>query len=269
MHPKLSERIRRIADDTSHGGSWLAREAVETVVEASDLGEDPVEVGRALVSARPAMGAIAGAVGRVLAAGRSPAQLVEEANALIAGRDRAAKAIAVLLQGRIRGVVMTHSASSTVREALLHFRPERVICTVSEPVGEGRSFSDELREAGLAVDLVADEDAPRTVVTADVLLLGADTVFRDGTLVNKVGTQELAREAAGLGVPVLVACEVIKLAPTEAPEAAEEHTDITPPQLIDNFVTEEGVFPPEEITSLVDRTPFLVEGYGLLSRARR
>jgi hypothetical protein len=37
--------------------------------------------------------------------------------------------------------------------------------------------------------------------------------------------------------------------------------------LIAEIVTEEGVFRPEEIAALVDRTPFLLEGYSLLYAA--
>jgi hypothetical protein len=44
----------------------------------------------------------------------------------------------------------------------------------------------------------------------------------------------------------------------------EERFDLTPPHLLDTFVTEEGVFAAEEIAVLIDRTPFLREGYSLL-----
>lgn len=264
MNAQLQARIGRIADDTAHGGSWLARQAVETIAEASQQGEDVHEVAEELVKARPAFGAIAGAVGRLLACARTQDQLLEEANALISGRDRAAKAIAVLLQGQIEGTVMTHSASTTVREALHYGRPGKVICTTSEPVGEGRKFAEELEAAGLNVELVTDDDAPRSVRSADLLLLGADTVYADGTLLNKVGTSELADAADAAGVPVLVAGEVIKFVPTDPPDEPEAQTDLTHYELIDLFVTEEGEFTPEDVASLIDRTPFLVEGYELL-----
>jgi translation initiation factor 2B subunit (eIF-2B alpha/beta/delta family) len=267
VQQKLAERIERIASDDAHGASWLAREAVEAVIEAVELGQDPIELGRRLVAARPAMGAIAGALGRVLAAGQTPEQIVEEAHALVAARDRASKAIAVLLVPYLEteGVVMTHSASATVHEALLHTPPARVVCTTSEPGGEGREFAEELRAAGLTVEIVDDSDGPHAVETVTLLLVGADTVFRDGSLVNKVGTTGLAKAAKKANVPVVVACEVIKLAPVEPREPGEDRFDLTPPELIDRFVTEEGVFPPEEIPALLDRTPFLREGYKLLS----
>ena len=265
MHAQIAERVERVAQDDLHGASWLAKEAVEAVVLAIDLGEDPVEVGRELVAARPAMAAIPGALGRVLASGRTPEQIVEEAHALVAARERAAKAIAVLLQPYLQGVVMTHSASGTVREALEHTPPDKVICTVSEPVGEGRGLVEDLRAANISADLVADEDGPRAAKTVDLLLIGADTVFRDGSLINKVGTNDLTKAAKEAGKPVLVACEVIKVAPAEPREPGEERFDLTPPEQIDSYVTEEGIFRPDEIAVLIDQTPFLRVGYELLS----
>ena len=265
MHADLVARMERIAADDRHGASWLGKEAVGTLVEAVRLGEDPLQTARALVRARPAIGAIAGALGRVLVAGRTPEQLVEEANAVLGSRERAAATIAVVLSEELAGkVVMTHSASATAREALIHGNPQRVVCTVSDPVGEGRAFSEELEEAGLATELVADEDAERAVATVGLLLLGADTVFRDGSLVNKIKTKGLTKAAKDAGVPVVVACEVLKLAPDDPYEPDEERVDLTPPEQIDRYVTEEGVCAPDEIAALVDRTPFLREGYELL-----
>jgi translation initiation factor 2B subunit (eIF-2B alpha/beta/delta family) len=264
---KLAERLERVATDDTHGASWLAVEAVEAVADAVELGEDPFELGRRLVRARPTMGAIAGALGRVLAAGRTPEQIVEEARALVAARERASKAIAVLLRPYLEDqrAVMTHSASATVREALLYTPPERVVCTVSEPVGEGRGLVEDLRTAGLTADLVDDPDAEHAVTTSSLLLLGADTVFRDGSLVNKVGTSGLAEAAKQAGVPVVVACEVMKVSPAEARDPDEERFDLTPAEDIDRFVTEEGDFAPNDIAALIDRTPFLRDGHRLLS----
>jgi translation initiation factor 2B subunit (eIF-2B alpha/beta/delta family) len=261
----LAARVERIAADELHGSSWLAREAVAAVVEAAQRGEDPLALARELVRARPDIGAIAGALGRVLVAGRTPEQLVEEADAVIGSRERAAKAIAVLIREELEDrVVMTHSASATAREALLHAGPARVVCTVSDPVGEGRAFAEELAAAGLTTEVVADDDAEHAVRTVGILLLGADTVFRDGSLLNKVGTASLAKAAAKANVPVIVASEVLKVAPADPRRPDEERVDLTPPSRITRYATEEGVFAPDEIAALVDRTPFLAEGYELL-----
>jgi translation initiation factor 2B subunit (eIF-2B alpha/beta/delta family) len=283
----LGERIEELRSDRQHGGSWMARRAVEALAEVAEqsaasseaLLANLVSAGRELAESRPGVGAVAGAVGRLLAAASGNAQLDidqfrqlvrEEAESLVDGRRRAAAAIAIQLRERLEdAVVLTHSASATVREALLLTPPERVICTVSSPQDEGRPFSEELREAGLEVELVEDDQAPEQLEWASLLLVGADTVFRCGTVSNKAGTHALAEAAAIQGVPAVVACEVIKLAPMDADDADLEHGlfDLTPPELIDRVVTEEGAYLAEEICALVDRTPFLQDGYGLLRRS--
>jgi translation initiation factor 2B subunit (eIF-2B alpha/beta/delta family) len=280
----LGERVEELRRDRNHGGSWMARRAVEALVHVAEhearSGEELLErlvgAGKELAWSRPGIGAVAGAVGRLLAAAKreahlAPDQLRElvraEAEALLEGRRRASASIAIQLNERLTdAVVLTHSASATVREALLRTPPERVICTVSSPQEEGRAFADELREAGLEVELVDDTVAPRQLEWATLLLLGADTVFHCGTLYNKGGTRDLAEAAADEGVPTVVACEVMKLAPIEAADlpGLDDDRDLTPPVLIDCIVTEEGSFLAEEIAALVDRTPFLREGYSLL-----
>ena len=267
----------------------MAERALDTLVEeaaaeAADTDELLVrlhEAGRRLAESRRDAGAVAGAIGRVLAAAHGQRHLsadelrhvvTEEARAICDARRRAAYAIAIQLAPRLADAeVMTHSASATVREALQHTPPKRVICTVSRPREEGRTFADELREAGLEVELVKDEEAAAALERVALLLLGADTVYRDGTLINKVGTYPLAKAAHELGVAVAVALEVLKLSPhgsAEARDLAEDGTrDFTPAELIGQLVTEEGVFEPDDVAALIDRTPFLREGYELLRSA--
>src|SRR5580765_7747644 len=283
----LGERVAELRADREHGASWMARRAVEalaeTAMEPAASGEELltrlVVAGRELSDSRPGVGAIAGAVGRLLAAASANVQLEvadlqqlvgEEAKSLVNGRERAGASIAIQLRERLEdAVVLTHSASATVREALLRTPPAHVICTASSPQDEGRAFAEELRSNGLEVELVDDDDAPARLEWASLLLLGADTVFHDGTLCNKTGTRVLAEAAAGDSVPVVVACEVIKLAPMDAgdaPPLTAEEFELTPPALIDSVVTEEGTVSPDEIGALVDRTPFLREGYALLRK---
>jgi translation initiation factor 2B subunit (eIF-2B alpha/beta/delta family) len=248
------------------------------VADGEQLCARLLAAGRELAESRPSVGAIAGAVGRLLAAAHRNGHLEvadlrrlidEEARALMDARRRAAASIAIQLRDRLTdAIVLTHSASATVREALLHTPPEKVICTVSYPIEEGRAFAEKLRRSGLNAELVEDEDAPTRLDEISLFLVGADTVFRDGTLCNKIGTAVLADAAAAERVPTVVAAEVIKLAPIDAsdvpPPDAEALFDLTPAELIDEIVTEEGAHPIEEVPALVDRTPFLREGYALL-----
>jgi translation initiation factor 2B subunit (eIF-2B alpha/beta/delta family) len=268
MNAALEEHLLELRDDRSHGASWMARRALEALLEAVEAGEDPLATARTLAAARPCMGAVVGALGRVIATGQTPNQAIAEARALLGSRDRAAKAIAVLMRPSMEGTIMTHSASATVREACLYTPPERLICTTSEPGGEGARLADELGAAGLVVTLVEDGKAPEALREAQLLLLGADTVFRDGAFYNKVGTLVLARAAKELGIRVFVASEIFKLAPFDPQPPEEDTFELIPAELVDLIVTDEGVFPTGEVSALVDRTPYLHRGYALLCGRR-
>jgi translation initiation factor 2B subunit (eIF-2B alpha/beta/delta family) len=270
----------------------MARQAVETLAEMAAEQEVATceealdalrDAGRRLAAARPGVGAIAGAVGRLLASGRYESHLdpeilrrvlEEEALALTEGRIRAPASIAIQLRERLEGAtVMPHSASATVREAIAHTPPAKVICTVSRPVEEGRAFAEDLRQEGLEVELVEDSEAPERISETSLFLIGADTVFSDGAVCNKVGTIPIARAAAADGIDIVVAAEVVKLAPVvgaQAPDLADferELFEMIPGDLVTEFVTEEGVFRPDALGTLVDRVPFLREGYELVAPA--
>ncbi|HEX2292792.1 MAG TPA: hypothetical protein VHH55_05720 [Gaiellaceae bacterium] len=286
---KLDRRIAELRDDRRHGASWMARRAVEALDELAaehrgDCDQMLSELraaGRRLAAARPGVGAVAGAVGRLLAAVQyeshlEPADLRrvlhEEAVALTEGRMRAPASIAIQLRERVAGaMILTHSNSATVREALKHDGPAKVLCTVSSPVEEGRTLFEELAAEGIDAELVEDAEAPGRAGQVDLLLLGADTVFRDGVICNKIGTVPLARAAAGAGIPVVVAAELVKLVPVpgaQAPDLAHferELFELIPAELISEIATEEGISPADEIGVVAGRVPFLREGYELVA----
>ena len=97
-----------------------------------------------------------------------------------------------------------------------------------------------------------------------MLLLGADTVFRDGSLLNKVHTDPLTKAATKAGVPVIVACEVLKLAPDDPVEPDEDRVDLDAASTDQTrHVTEGGPDALDQIGVLVHHTaaPFFAQGY--------
>jgi translation initiation factor eIF-2B subunit delta len=281
----LTDAVEELRSDRIHGGSWMARRAVEALLEVNaepatstpDLQERLLDAGRILATARPAMGAITHAVGRLVASAQTASHLAaedlqrlvfEEANGLIASRERAAASIAVHLGPSLRdAMVLTHSSSATVREAVRYTPPARLFCTVSAPSEEGRQLAEDLGTEGLEVELVEDDDVDRVLETVSLVLVGADTVYEDGSIKNKIGTRPLAEAAQRRAIRTLVACEVLKLAPVPSPAVEDEPElrDTTPSELVDEIVTEEGPIAPEDVKSLIERTPFLRDGYRLLS----
>ena len=100
------------------------------------------------------------------------------------------------------------------------------------------------------------------------MVLGADSVRADGSVVNKVGSYPLAVTASSLGVPVYVLCETLKIAAPSFPLTLEEmepgellpepvagitvrniYFDRTPAEYISGVVTEEGVLDVEAIAA--------------------
>jgi translation initiation factor 2B subunit (eIF-2B alpha/beta/delta family) len=142
----------------------------------------------------------------------------------------------------------------------------RLFCTVSAPFEEGRGLARDLRTEGLEVEVVEDNDIGRALQTASLVLVGADTVYDDGSIKNKIGTRLLAEAAQRTGVRTFVCCELLKLSPVPPPTVEDEPElrDTTPPELVDEIFTEEGSVQPDQVRSLIERTPFLRDGHRLL-----
>jgi ribose 1,5-bisphosphate isomerase len=185
-------------------------------------------------------------------------------------------------------VVMTHchstDALSCVKAALDQGKHVEAVVKETRPRKQGHITAEQLREWGVPVTLVVDNAAHRYLERVDHVLVGADSIAADGSVVNKVGTSGLAVNARDRGVPIMVAAQTIKLHPgtltghtveienrdeTEVlsdadrdritdgdpddPEFVVENPafDVTPPRYVDAIVTEHGQFPPESVVTLM------------------
>lgn len=113
-----------------------------------------------------------------------------------------------------RATVLTYSRSSTVLAALLAARRrlERVILAEGRPLYEGRALAEHLAAQGIAVTLVIDAALREHVAAADLLVVGADTVF-ERAYSNKVGTRLLQEQARTSGKPFYVLTDTGKFLP--------------------------------------------------------
>ena len=145
-----------------------------------------------------------------------------------------------------RARVLTISRSSTVYQALLgpsrSRRPREVIVLESRPGGEGRLLARDLRRSGVTARLVPDTEGPRWVREVDRVLIGADTIYADGSVVHKVGTRPLALAAHRHGVPVIVVSGLSKaVARRRAAHRLPPLFDVTPARAITEYWTDHGV----------------------------
>jgi ADP-ribose pyrophosphatase YjhB (NUDIX family) len=197
-----------LSRDRIHGASFIGRQAIELLSttclasEAEDqdaLFSDLMLVALKLRKAQPGMANVWNLVGnflylvdrernktssvaelkkRSMTIGEEIMQTAKEAS-----EDAARSAARVLPE---RGHVLTHSYSSTVLRSLelsvKSGKSVKVYATESYPGMEGKQFAQELIRLGIPVKLVADSAVDSIMSNIDFVLVGADSVLRDGSL---------------------------------------------------------------------------------------
>ena len=246
-------RLSAIAEDRSHGAAELACQCLDLMADSARLTPVPQ------TEAGPAMAALYRRLGEQaeqLAASRpsmTPIQtlllrwqerLAElPATTLVEARCQAAEAAQGLAEesraalGKVAAqarsligagqTLLTHSLSSTVL-AVFRSLPAahvRAIVTESRPLYEGRRLAARLSDWGIPTSLITDAQLGLFVPQADMVLIGADSILADGSVINKAGTYGLALVAHDQGVPVYVCAESCKRRPAQLPEPALEEMD--------------------------------------------
>jgi ribose 1,5-bisphosphate isomerase len=279
------ERVRptleSVGADTTSGSATISRRALEvlrdeaTLLAAENGGWETIAgVAADLRAARDAMAVVRVRIDRAMAAAserKRPGAAREFAHdglkrAFHADRDTAERA-AEAIEGR---TVFTLSRSGTVERALELGSPESVHVALSRPGGEGKPLAKTLADRGQDVTLYTDTSIPRAVETADIVLVGVDTIGATGAVVNKVGTRAAALAAERFTVPMTVAAATAKISPepvgapletdsevTDATTAAlrtvDPHFERTESELIDRVLTEKGALDGTEIGAVADR----------------
>ncbi len=115
--------------------------------------------------------------------------------------------------------VMTHCHSSLVTGILLEAKKQgknfKVINTETQPRLQGRKTAIKLMKANIEIIHVVDS-AMRWAVRhyqVDLILIGADSITSEGTIINKIGSRLLALVAHEEHVPFYVASPLLKYNP--------------------------------------------------------
>ena len=162
----------------------------------------------------------------------------------------------------------------TFREASCQGKRFRVLVTESRPNNDGLITATQLAQEGIPVEISIDAGIGELVPRADIMLVGAEGVMTDGSVVCKVGTYLAALVANAHGVPVYVIVDSMKLSLTSIlglPMRLEPIQEIdlydttcsgrarvighlfdqTPPELINGLVTERGILHPKDCVALM------------------
>ncbi|MFB6244447.1 MAG: ribose 1,5-bisphosphate isomerase [Halobaculum sp.] len=298
LHPELLDTAAQIASMEIRGAATIAgaaAEALATQARASEV-TDPAAferqqrvAGRRLYDTRPTAVSLPNALRYVLdrMAGDSVAELrdsvVTAAAAFTDRLDRAQTDLGEIGANRLRDGdrIMTHchstDALSCVEAAVEQGKELTAVVKETRPRNQGHITAEQLRELGVPVTLIVDSAARRYLDEVDHVLVGADSIAADGSVINKIGTSGLAVNARERGVPIMVAAQTIKLHPEtltgqtveiemrSESEVIDDETraelgevtvrnpafDVTPARHVDAIVTESGQFPPESIVTLM------------------
>ncbi|MFB6114291.1 MAG: NUDIX domain-containing protein [Halodesulfurarchaeum sp.] len=236
-YDRVRPGVDSVAADTEHGSAVISIRALEVLRDeaglagARDGNWSSVEsTAIELLEARPEMAAVANRVHRVMYRGADQETPEAVHDAAIAVLDEAlhadesaAERAADVISGKR---VVTLSRSGTVEMALRSGNPAHVVVAASRPGGEGIGVAETLYEAGLAVSLTSDANLPAVIRRADVVLVGADTVFRDGDVRNKVGTTSAMLAGEYHGTDRYVVCAQDKIHPADDPPDSPTDTAV-------------------------------------------
>jgi methylthioribose-1-phosphate isomerase len=251
------------------------------VALASVRGEDVGEAARRLIATRPTAVNLAWGVSRAAGAPDPVAEAVRIADEDVARNRAIGAHGSALVDDGARVMTHCNAGSlacvgygtaiGVIRAAHESGRAVSVWVPETRPVLQGaRLTAWELDRLGIAHRLVADAMAASLMAAREVdcVVVGADRIAANGDVVNKIGTYALAVLASHHGVPFYVAAptstfdpdspdgasvpieqrppeELTEIAGTRiAPEGTEVDNrafDVTPAELVTNYVTEGGI----------------------------
>jgi methylthioribose-1-phosphate isomerase len=184
------------------------------------------------------------------------------------GKDLIGPGARVLTHCNAGALAVSELGTATAPMYLSHAegKPFHVFVDETRPLMQGaRLTAFELSNAGVSVELICDNMAATLMAqgSVDLVLVGTDRVTRNGDVINKIGTLNLAVLCQHFGVPFYVACpsstydshtqsgNQVRIEERAASEVLGKHAanvavrnpafDITPAHLVSGIITEHGI----------------------------
>lgn len=279
------QALQELEADRHSGASQLARRCLGWVVGyVRVLGAVPTSTvdqlrsqvtgfAKQLQSARPSMAPIHNLLQQLIdllnnlppTLGDAISYIEEQAEYIVEQSEQAVLRVAAQARGLIKpqDVIFTHSISSTILEIFRRVAdlPVKAIVTESRPGNEGRLLVEQLSSLAITTTYITDAQMGLFVGQSDIVLVGADSVLKDGSVINKAGTYLLALAARDTGVPFYVCCESHKwsektpvnieleekdseelgLTPLPSITVHNVYFDVTPSRLISGYISENDI----------------------------
>jgi ribose 1,5-bisphosphate isomerase len=210
------------------------------------------------------------------------AGIITAADRFINNSIEAIEKIAGICATRINDgyTIITHCNSSVAVLGIIKAHEQgkkfQVYATETRPWLQGHITSQALADAGVDITLIVDSAVRFFMAEADLVIVGADTVMANGSVVNKIGTSQIALCAHERKVPVLICAESykfsrpiitnenIRIEERDTSEVVEPGKltgvkirnpvfDITPPQYINSIITEFGIISPSNAGDIIQK----------------
>lgn len=150
---------------------------------------------------------------------------------------------------------------------------ERMIIPESRAIDGGRRYMDALRDIDVPILFLPDAALEYAVALSDAVLLGAESLTRDGGISNTIGSTLAARAAQAHGKPVYGAADLFKVGEQYASEVPDQplrgydfllrdgeccatdapELEIVPPHLVTAILTELGPVAPQNLEAALSR----------------
>ncbi|MFH0860454.1 MAG: ribose 1,5-bisphosphate isomerase [Candidatus Altiarchaeota archaeon] len=282
----VAEKIRSMKVRGARDIAIAAVEALEAVMREGGSPADMRRAGSKLKKARPSAISLPNAVNYVLYLvdknrdeedfrQKTAAEIADYLRRLNESLERIATIGASIINPG--ETILTHCQSDTVAQILMKAWDQgkkiKAVCTEARPRHQGYITASLLSKHGIPTTLIIDSAVYYMMqeLNVDKVIVGADTIYSDGDIVNKIGTAQIALAAKKMNIPLIVAAESIKFSPesiigkmvkieerdpdevTRIPKVKIRNPafDITQSEYVDVIITEEGIMPPQEAFHLL------------------
>jgi ribose 1,5-bisphosphate isomerase len=285
---RLSELRTAIAGNTVPGGSAYGRAAAEVIAltlgssGASGLELEQLlrQTSRWLVETKPSMTSVRTVTALAAAALDGVAsrdRVIEAMHGFIADSEASIVKVAQHADTYIKSGarVLFHSFSGSLVQVLTRAAQRSsdltFLFTESRPYRESLRIVAELADTSVSFVAYSDASMALAAADADLVLVGADALFRDGSFANKIGSLPLALSCGHVGTPYYVVTELSKLYLGDPDDVAMEQRppaelvedwemwrsgrigvrnqffERVPAELVTAYLTDDGVLTPDEL----------------------
>jgi translation initiation factor 2B subunit (eIF-2B alpha/beta/delta family) len=285
---RLLELRTAIAENTVPGGSAYGRAAAEIIAltlgpstaTGAELNAVLRETSDWLVETKPSMTSmrtVTALAAETLDRNASREAVIVAMNQFIAESEASIARVADHADTYVTSgaKVLFHSYSGSLIQILARAAAAAsdltFMFTESRPYRESLRVVDALKDTPVAFVGYSDASMAVAAADADLVLVGADALFRDGSFANKIGSLPLALSCRHVGTPYYVVTELSKLYMGDMEDVAMEQRppaelaedwelwrsgriavrnqffERVPADLVTAYLTDEGVLSPQQL----------------------